>query len=192
MGLDGQSVKNVFPNYYILWENVSLLTWQQSGLLLADSIVGSRLLQEAVARDQSQLANWPQIAGPASLNNPHLMRHRTQGDPTQTKSVSDEYWVITEFLALTAEQLQALKYWEKSFTFPDFKRNCHSITSAWYIRRHTNEQIGYAGNGPTLNCIEIWSPAAAARLGLNLAVVPLHEEYKPFIAPARFIDPLVC
>ena len=28
---------------------------------------------------------------------------------------------------------------------------------------------------------EIWSPAAAATLDLNLAVVPLHEEYKPFV-----------
>ena len=39
----------------------------------------------------------------------------------------------------------------------------------------------YAGNGPTLVFTEILSQAAAATLDLNLAVVLLHEEYKPFI-----------
>ena len=49
----------------------------------------------------------------------------------------------------------------------------------WYIRRNASEQVGYAGNGPTLVFTEIWSPAAAPTLDLNLAVVPLHEEYSP-------------
>ena len=95
--------------------------------------------------------------------------------------MSDEYWQITEFLALTAGQLQARKYWEKTFTFLDIKRKCHDIISAWHIRRNTSKQVCYAGNGSTLVFTEIWSPAAATTLDLNLAVVPLHEEYKPFV-----------
>ena len=56
-----------------------------------------------------------------------------------------------------------------------------SKSYAWHIRRNTSKQVGYALNGPTLVFTEIWSPAAAAPLDLNLAVVPLHEEYKPFV-----------
>ena len=86
-----------------------------------------------------------------------------------------------EFLALTAGQLQAQKKMREKITFPDFKCNCHDIIPAWYIRRNASEHVDYAGNGLPLLFTEIWSLAAAATLDLNLAVVPLHEEYKPCI-----------
>ena len=103
-------------------------------------------------------------------------------------SASDEYGLIMEFLDLTAGQLQARKYWEKTFTFRDFKRKCHDTIPAWYIRRNASEQVGHAGNGLTLVFPEIWSSEAAAKLDLTL--VPLHEKYKPFITVTNTITSL--
>ena len=111
--------------------------------------------------------------GHSELNNLRLLSHLTQGDPQQ--------FCVRRILA---------NHGVPSFncgTAPSTKKkcNCHNIIPAWYIRRNASEHVDYAGNGLTLLFTEIWSLAAAATLDLNLAVVPLHEEYKPCIAVTK-------
>ena len=126
--------------------------------------------------------------GHSELNNPRLLRHLTQGDPQKfcVRRILANHGVPS-FNCGTAPGTKKLR---EKITFPDFKCNCHDIIPAWYIRRNASEHPGgggtpsmrdYAGNGLTLLFTEIWSLAAAATLDLNLAVVPLHEEYKPCI-----------